>query len=280
MAADSVASNPPIEFSASLEDIFGDFFGFGRGGGGGGRQQRRRGRTSKSPLISIFFRPFMGVKSPSSIPRKEHCSTCDGTGAAPGSKPVTCDMCNGTGKCVDAADVFQIRQPCPKCKGKGKIIVKPCKDCKGEGRVRRKNDVKISVPPGVDTGVALRLSGKGNDGEAGASPGDLKVVLRVRDHDFFQREGEHITCTIPITYPQACLGAKVQVPTVDDDTELKILLVLSRVRSSPFVAKAPHIWALAEVEAISMCRLLLGFPLKCLLLKKHWCVKLLRTSQG
>ena len=212
------------EIFSQFGDIFGDFFGFGRGGGGGGggRQQRRRGEDLQVTVDIDFLQAVHGCEKSISIPRKEHCSTCDGTGAAPGSKPVTCDMCNGTGNVSMQQMFFQIRQPCPKCKGKGKIIVKPCKDCKGEGRVRRKNDVKISVPPGVDTGVALRLSGKGNDGESGASPGDLKVILRVRDHDFFQREGEHITCTIPITYPQACLGAKVKVPTVDEDADLEI----------------------------------------------------------
>ena len=209
------------EIFSQFGDIFGDFFGFGRGGGGGGRQ-RRRGEDLQVTVEIDFLQAVHGCEKSISIPRKEHCKTCDSSGAAPGSKPITCDMCNGTGNVSMQQMFFQIRQPCPKCKGQGKRITNPCKDCNGDGRIRSKSDIKIPVPPGVDTGLALRLSGKGNDGESGAPAGDLKVVLRVRDHEFFQREGEHITCTIPITYPQACLGTTVKVPTVDEDVELEI----------------------------------------------------------
>lgn len=212
------------EIFSQFGDIFGDFFGFGRGGGGGGggRQRARRGEDLQYTLELEFLEAIHGCEKNIRIPRKEHCVPCKGSGAAPGSRPSTCDMCAGSGSVSMQQMFFQIRQPCPKCNGQGKRITNPCKTCDGDGRVRKKNDVKVTVPPGVDNGLRLRLSNKGNDGEVGASPGDLFVVLSVKDHDFFHREGEHVTCTIPISYPQACLGTKVQVPTVDEDVELNI----------------------------------------------------------
>lgn len=205
-------------------DIFGDFFGFGggRGGRGGGRQRLRNGEDLQYRLKIDFLDAVKGTSKEIKIPRAVHCGDCNGSGAAKGSKPTTCDMCNGMGSVLQQQLFVQMRSTCPKCRGSGKMISNPCQTCSGDGRVRKDDMVKIDIPAGVDSGNRLRVTGKGNDGEKGAQPGNLYVIISVNDHEFFRRHDNDIVCEVPISYPQACLGTKITVKTVNGEEELEV----------------------------------------------------------
>lgn len=203
------------EIFSSFSDLFGDLFGFGGGGGRGrGRGRARSGSDLQYRLQIDFLESIHGVSKEIEIPRAVHCTPCNGSGAKPGSTPKTCTTCNGVGEVIQAQMFLRIRTPCPACQGQGKVITDRCSSCDGNGRVREAQSLKVDVPAGVYTGLRLRLTGKGDEGGAGAPPGDLYVVLDVREHDFFKREGDDIYCTVPVSYAKACLGATIQVPTV------------------------------------------------------------------
>jgi molecular chaperone DnaJ len=203
-------------------DIFGDFFGGFGGFGGGGGQRARRGEDLQVSLPLAFLEGVHGTDKKIRVPRLEHCDPCDGSGAAPGSRPEACSTCGGAGAVYQQQMFLRIRTACPRCGGAGSIISTPCSGCSGEGRVRKASELKVSVPPGSDNGLRLRLSGKGNDGEKGAPPGDLYVSLRVKEHEHFIRDGDDIRITIPISYPQACLGAEIEVPTVSEAAKISL----------------------------------------------------------
>jgi molecular chaperone DnaJ len=150
------------------------------------------------------------------------CDTCGGSGAAKGHKPVTCDTCNGVGQVRISQGFFQLQQPCPKCRGTGTIIKNPCDTCLGQGRVRRSKRLAVKVPAGVDTGDRIRLSGEGESGRNGGPPGDLYVEMHVRAHEIFERDGEHLSCEVPVSFATAVLGGTVDVPTLDGQVSLKI----------------------------------------------------------
>jgi molecular chaperone DnaJ len=150
------------------------------------------------------------------------CDTCGGSGAAKGHKPVTCDTCNGVGQVRISQGFFQLQQPCPKCRGNGTIIKNPCDTCLGQGRVRRSKRLAVKGPAGVDTGDRIRLSGEGESGRNGGPPGDLYVEVHVSEHDIFERDGEHLSCEVPVSFGTAVLGGNVEVPTLDGHVSLKI----------------------------------------------------------
>lgn len=202
-------------------DIFGDLFG-GFGGRSRGRQRVRRGETLQYRLQIDFLDAIKGIKKEITIPRAMHCSPCNGTGAAKGSKPVNCDMCNGMGAVLQNAGFMQIKSTCPKCKGKGKMISNPCSTCNGAGRAKQDDTITITIPAGVDSGNQLRVSGKGNEGEQGAPAGDLMVVIMVKDHDFFERHDNDIITEVPMSYAQACLGTTLTIKTVHGEESLEI----------------------------------------------------------
>lgn len=206
-------------------DIFGDFFGggFGGFGRGGGRQQRaKRGEDLQVSLNVDFIDAIKGCEKKIRVPRMEHCSPCSGSGAAPGSSPKTCETCGGQGAVIQRQGFLQIQTTCPRCQGKGTMISNPCTTCNGKGRQRKSNEIKVSIPPGVDDGIRLRVSGKGNEGEKGAHAGDLFVSLRVKEHEHFERDGDDIMVTVPVSYSQACLGSEISVPTVHGEETLTI----------------------------------------------------------
>ena len=212
------------EIFSQFGDIFGDFFGFGGGSrgrsGGGGRG--RAGETIQHGLTLDFLEAVHGCQKKVEYARRVHCVTCDGSGAKSGSKPKKCTTCGGRGAVFQQQMFLRIRTTCPACHGQGMVISDPCGDCEGEGRVREASSVTVTIPPGVDEGMPLRVPQKGNAGDKGMPAGDLILVLQVKEHESFRREGEHVRITVPITYPQACLGAIITVPTVDEDAELKI----------------------------------------------------------
>ncbi len=211
-------------FADIFSEIFGGGFGGfgGFGGGGGGRPNLRRGENLQYRMKLDFLGAVHGVKDKKiKVPRSVHCETCDGTGSAD-SKVTTCSTCNGMGVVLQQQMFVRIKTTCPTCRGKGTIIANPCAPCRGSGRVKKEETVTVSIPAGVDTGNRLRVSGKGNQGDVGAPAGDLFVDIHVTEHDFFMREDNDILCSVPISYPKACLGAKIRVPTVDGETELEV----------------------------------------------------------
>jgi molecular chaperone DnaJ len=200
---------------ADFGDILGDFFGFGDVFGGRRRGGPRRGVDLRYNLELSFEEAAFGTETHIQIPRAETCRTCGGSGGAAGSKPSACPSCGGSGQITFQQGFFSVARTCGRCRGAGRIVTNPCKECGGEGHVQVDRKLQIKIPPGVDNGSQLRLSGEGEAGAAGGPPGDLYVVLRVQEHPFFRREGASLFCDIPVTVPQAALGGAVEVPTLE-----------------------------------------------------------------
>ncbi len=206
-------------------DIFDMFFG---GGGGGGRQRGgpQRGSDMEYTLAIDFQDAAFGLTKEIEIPRTETCDTCSGSGAKPGTKVETCSTCKGSGvqEFVTNTPFGRMvnRRTCSTCQGTGKRISTPCTTCRGTGTVRRRRKIEVKVPPGVDTGNRLRISGAGEAGERGAPSGDLYIVIRVNKHDFFKREGTEVYCDVPISFIQAALGDEFTVPTLYGRENLRI----------------------------------------------------------
>ena len=210
----------PNVFS-DFSDILGDIFGFGDlfGGSrrGGGRSSR--GSDLRYDLELTFDEAVFGTKKKIRFPRHELCSECEGNGTAPGSGSSTCSTCNGYGQVRFQQGFFSITRTCSQCRGTGQVIKNPCRACRGERRVVRERNLELKVPPGVDTGDKLRISGEGEAAGRGGLPGDLYVVLVVKDHEFFERREHDLYCHIAISFPQAALGAEIAIPTLEGDEE-------------------------------------------------------------
>lgn len=209
--------------SAGFDAPFDDFFDvlFGRGG----RGKRRGGRPGDDLeyRLNISLREAAkGVKRAVKFQRQELCPDCSGTGAAKGSQPGMCPDCHGTGQVRRAQGFFSIQQTCGRCRGTGSVVTNPCKKCSGAGRVRVEREIKVDLPPGIDTGQRLRVSGEGEPGDPSAPRGDLYILVNVEQDDLFQRDGNTILCEVPISFPQAILGDKIRVPTLDGEADLKI----------------------------------------------------------
>ena len=209
-----------------LGDIFGSFFGGGFGGGARTRNGPQRGESLRMGVTVSFEEAAFGCEREVTVERVEQCGTCKGTGAAPGTSPETCTACGGTGTVQQRRQtpmgVFATTGPCPKCGGKGKIVASPCKDCGGSGQVRKKKTIKISVPAGIDDGQIISLRGQGNAGKNGGPAGDLQIVVTVRPHQLFRREGTDVFCDAPITFTQAVLGGELEIPTIDGKVKYDI----------------------------------------------------------
>ncbi|MEA3196934.1 MAG: molecular chaperone DnaJ [Gammaproteobacteria bacterium] len=203
-------------------DIFGEMFGDIFSGGQRGRSQVFRGADLRYELELDLEQAVFGTETEIQIPSLAECKTCAGSGAAKGTAPKTCDTCHGQGQVRVQQSIFTIQQPCPRCKGRGKIISNPCDTCFGQGRVRQEKTLAVTVPAGVDTGDRIRLNGEGEAGRNGGPAGDLYVEMRVREHAIFEREGSHLSCEVPITFTTAALGGSVEVPTLDGEVILKI----------------------------------------------------------
>src|SRR5918912_2987003 len=156
------------------------------------------------------------------IPRLEACETCRGSGAAPGTQPEACPQCGGTGQVRYQQGFFSVARTCGQCRGAGRVIRTPCESCKGTGRVEREKQMEVKIPAGVETGSRLRLAGEGEAGAQGGPAGDLYVVIHVKEHEVFERQGNNLYASIPVTFAQAALGAEVSVPTLDAQQNLKI----------------------------------------------------------
>ncbi|MCU7553795.1 molecular chaperone DnaJ [Alteromonas sp. ASW11-19] len=208
---------------ADFGDIFGDVFGDIFGGGRGGRQSRaRQGSDLRYNLELSLEEAVRGKEVDIRVPTLVGCDKCDGSGAKAGSTPTTCPTCHGNGQVQMRQGFFAVQQTCPTCSGKGKIISDPCNKCRGQGRVEKTKTLNVKIPPGVDTGDRIRLSGEGEAGEAGAPPGDLYVQVHVREHKIFTRDGNNLYCEVPLSFTTAALGGELQVPTLDGKVKLKI----------------------------------------------------------
>lgn len=207
---------------ADFGDIFGDMFGDIFGGGGRGRQRVVRGEDLRYDIQITLEEAVKGTTKDIQINTLAHCDSCDGTGAEKGSKVETCPSCHGSGRIRRQQGFFVTEAVCPTCHGSGKKIEKPCKSCHGEGRVHKKKNLSVKIPAGVDTGNQLRLSGEGAAGENGAPAGDLYVVIHVKEHHIFERDGNNLYCEVPISFSMAALGGEIEVPTLDGKVKLKI----------------------------------------------------------
>jgi molecular chaperone DnaJ len=204
--------------------IFEDFFGFGDifGGGRRGRSRPRRGADLRYDLQISFNEAVRGTETRIRIPRSETCTNCQGGGAAPGTEKSVCNTCHGQGQMRYQQGFLVVSRTCSHCGGTGQTISHPCPECSGAGQVDREKEINFKIPPGVDTGSTLRVAGEGEAGFRGGPPGDLHVVLHAEEHPFFRRHEDDIYCEVPITFPQAALGAEIEVPTVDGTQRLNV----------------------------------------------------------
>jgi molecular chaperone DnaJ len=208
-----------------FEDIFSTFFG-----GGGGRRRDpnapRQGADLQYTMTLSFEEAVFGKETDLEIPKEETCDTCHGSGAKPGTHPETCPHCHGSGQLNTEQNTpfgkIVNRRVCHYCEGTGKLIKDKCKTCGGSGKVKKRRKIHVKIPAGIDDGQQLRVSGQGEPGVNGGPPGDLYVVFHVRDHEFFERDGDDIYCEVPITFSQAALGDEIEVPTLHGRVKLKI----------------------------------------------------------
>lgn len=199
-------------FSDIFEEMFSDFMG---GGGRGGRQAANKGSDLRYNMELSLEEAFAGGSRTITIPVAVACDTCDGSGAEPGTAPVTCTTCGGHGKVRAQQGFFTIERPCPACQGMGQTITSPCQACGGQGRVQKNRTLNVTIPAGVDTGTRIRLSGEGEAGLRGGGTGDLYIFIEVRNHDLFDREGTALLMTMPVPMATAALGGTIDVPSLD-----------------------------------------------------------------
>jgi molecular chaperone DnaJ len=210
-----------------IEDILGDLFGFGDVFGGGPRGASRRsaqqrGADLRYDLEISLEQAAVGMTAQLRIPKLETCETCNGAGTAAGTRPETCQTCGGAGQVRFQQGFFSVARTCGNCRGTGQVITSPCKDCQGRGRVEREKEIEVKIPAGVETGSRLRLQREGESGAYGGAPGDLYVVIHVAEHDLFERQGNNLYASVPITFAQAALGSEIKVKTLSGEDNLKV----------------------------------------------------------
>lgn len=224
-----------VDFETIFKDIGFGFGGFGDvferffGARGWGWQSTPKGSDIEYNLEITLEEASTGVEKTIPVSNIENCDVCDGTGAKPGTSPESCTKCKGRGQLTYSRAaggtshvLFTQIVPCNNCNGRGTVIESPCKECQGEGKVQSQHEIKVTIPPGVESGGILKLSGQGDTGEGGAPAGDLYVIVHIKPHEIFHRQGNDVICEIPITFTQATLGAEIKVPTLDGGAYLKI----------------------------------------------------------
>jgi len=207
---------------ADFSDILGDIFGFG-GRRGGGNAGMTRGADLRYDLTLTFEEAAFGIETTLRIPRLETCPKCSGSGSADGAPPAVCSGCGGRGQVRFTQGFFTVARTCPQCQGEGRVITNSCGECRGEGRVEHERSITVKIPGGVDTGARLRLSAEGEHGRRGGPPGDLYVVLQVRPHKRFRRDGSTVLSRMSLAYSQAVLGTTVEIETLHGKTPLDVV---------------------------------------------------------
>jgi len=210
--------DPREAFGDIFGDVFGDIFGVGRRG----RSQVYRGADLRYELELTLEQAVFGGTVNIDFNTLAECGDCHGSGSAKGAKPATCDSCRGAGQVRMQQGFFTVQQACPRCNGRGQVVTDPCGGCRGQGRVRKQKTLSVKVPPGVDTADRIRLSGEGEAGRNGGSPGDLYVEVRVKDHPIFERDGSHLSCEVPVSFGTATLGGSIEVPTLGGNATIKV----------------------------------------------------------
>lgn len=208
--------------SGGFSDLFGDLF---RGGSGGAHRRRsgaQRGNDLRTHITLDFADAVKGTTTELRMRAPGECETCHGSGAKPGTAPSTCPRCSGRGLVTENQGAFSFAQPCPECEGTGTVVTDPCPDCGGTGATTRDRVITVRVPVGIGDGQSIRLAGRGSPGERGGPAGDLLVKVTVRAHPLFARDGDNVTVRLPVSFPEAAMGAKVKVPTLDGPVTLKI----------------------------------------------------------
>jgi molecular chaperone DnaJ len=214
----------PFGGQGDLNDIFGDLFGemFNMGGGNRRATRQQRGRDLQFNMKLEFEEAVFGVEREINIRRAEPCDTCNGSGSENGKQPETCQQCGGRGQIRSQQGFFSVARTCPICSGTGSVIRTPCKTCHGDSRITREHKILVKVPAGVEQDTRIRYSGEGEAGRFQGPAGDLYVVLDVKPHKFFERDGDDLHCVIPISFPQAALGAEIELETLDGVETIKI----------------------------------------------------------
>lgn len=202
-----------FDFASGFADIFDEMFGDFVGGAR--RSGRGRGQDLRYNLEISLEQAFEGHEAQIRVPSSVSCESCEGSGAEPGSQPVTCQTCHGRGRVRSQSGFFTIERTCPHCNGQGRVIENPCRACAGAGRVEREKTLKVHIPAGVEDGTPIRLSGEGEAGLRGAGPGDLYVFVSIAPHRFFKREGASLFCSVPIPMTTAVLGGNIEAPSID-----------------------------------------------------------------
>ncbi len=210
-------------FESGFGSIFDDIFeGFFAGRTGRGTRAAQRGADLRYNLEIRFEEAATGIEREIVIPRLEVCAACRGSGAKPGSQPVVCRACRGTGQVRYSQGFLTVSQTCGQCRGEGRVIEYPCSTCRGLGQVKAERTLTVKIPPGVETGTRLKLAGEGESGVRSGAPGDLYIVITVQEHPIFTRQGDDLTCEVPISFTQAALGAQMEIPTISGRAILKI----------------------------------------------------------
>jgi molecular chaperone DnaJ len=211
-------------FNGGFSEAFGDIFGeiFGGAGRGRGQSGVYRGADLRYNLEISLEEAARGAEKQIKIPAAETCEVCKGTGAKAGTSPITCRTCGGQGAVRVSQGFFSVQQTCPTCQGQGKMNANPCNPCNGQGKVKRSKTLSVKIPPGVDNDDRIRLTGEGEAGQNGGPGGDLYVVISLKQHDVFQREGADLHCEMPISFVTAALGGEIEIPTLDGKAHIKI----------------------------------------------------------
>ena len=209
-------------FAEAFGDIFGDIFNGGRRGGGGGGQQVYRGSDLSYAMEISLEEAASGKDAQIRIPSWDTCDTCHGSGAKPGTSAKTCGTCNGAGTVHMRQGFFSIQQTCPHCHGSGKIIPEPCTTCNGAGKLKRQKTLEVKIPAGINEGMRIRSAGNGEPGTNGGPAGDLYIEIRIKDHDIFERDGDDLHCTVPVSFTTVALGGSIEVPTLAGKAEIEL----------------------------------------------------------
>lgn len=213
---------PDSGFGGRFGDLFGSIFGGGRGGGGPRSPGAARGRDVEAELGLDFEDAVRGATLPVTLRAPGVCDICHGSGARPGTVPHTCPRCHGSGLTTSNQGAFSFSEPCRECQGVGTVVDEPCPECRGSGGVTKTRTLRVRIPPGVSNGQRIRLKGKGEPGARGGPPGDLFVLIRVRDDELFGRRADDLTLTVPVTFAEAVLGTELRVPTLDGAVTVRV----------------------------------------------------------